>query len=105
MFDVVVAVHSWRVALPRASGVWTEWEHMRIRQDPHHSPKTPTDHALKPMVQRSSHVRICAVHSECIEPTSLVGVPGGWRRRWEPVRCTGMAGKHPTDIYTLARRV
>ena len=46
----VVAVHPCRVTLPRASGVWTEWEHMRISRDPHHSPKTPTYHALKPMV-------------------------------------------------------
>ena len=49
------AVHSWRVALPRASGVWTEWEHMQISQDPHHSPKSPTYHLCKPMGQRSCH--------------------------------------------------
>ena len=49
----VVAVHPCRVTLPLAGGVLEEWEPKRIREDPHHSPKSPTYHLCKPMVQRS----------------------------------------------------
>ena len=97
-----VVVHPCRVTLPRASGVWTEWEHMRISRDPHHCTKSPTYHALDTWCEGPGPGARCAGHREAPSDTTLVGVPGGWRRWWEPVRRTGRHGEHTTDTGSLA---
>ena len=69
------------------------------------APKPPHTTRSNPWCEGPGPGARCAGHREAPSDTTLVGVPGGWRRWWEPVRRTGMAGNHPTDTYTLARRV